>query len=85
MRDKTHQWVKDEVLVPCFVYFFDVAPDKAMVDINYPPTRTHGSDDREIARRLSHWMNTQGRGKYCDRYRYKNDGSYSRAPQSGSW
>lgn len=67
--NKTHQWVKDEVLVPCFVYFFDVAPATATVDIKfYLPTRTYGPDDLEIARRLSRWMDAQGRGKYCERY-----------------
>lgn len=62
-------WLDEENLVECFVYFFDIAPHNSEVDIKfYLPTRRYGPDDRQIATRLTKWMESRGRGAWCDRY-----------------
>ncbi|KAI8933233.1 hypothetical protein NX059_009866 [Plenodomus lindquistii] len=62
-------WLDEENLVECFVYFFDIAPHNSEVDIKfYLPTRRYGPDDRQIAKRLVEWMESRGRGAWCDRY-----------------
>ncbi|CAN8095471.1 unnamed protein product [Discula destructiva] len=53
---------------PCFVYFFDIAPNAALDVKLYLSMRTYAHDDLEIARRLSGWLEARGRGAYCDRY-----------------
>lgn len=54
---------------PCFVYFFDVAPNAALDVKLYLACRAYApSNDREIARRLTGWMEARGRGAYCARY-----------------
>jgi DMATS type aromatic prenyltransferase len=51
------------------VYFFDVAPGKALPEIKfYTPLRNYGRDDLALARGLTAWMEAHGRGSYCNRY-----------------
>jgi DMATS type aromatic prenyltransferase len=51
------------------VYFFDVAPGKALPKIKfYTSLRNYERDDLALARGLTTWMEAHGRDSYCNRY-----------------
>ena len=51
------------------VYFFDIAPGKALPEIKvYFPVRNYARHDLSLALGLTEWMNARGRGAFCQRY-----------------
>ena len=52
-----------------FVYYFDIAPGKALPEVKiFIPTRYYSRDDASLSNGLTKWMEARGRGQYCERY-----------------
>ncbi|KAL4942701.1 hypothetical protein BDV06DRAFT_235235 [Aspergillus oleicola] len=57
------------ILLSGYLYYFDIAPGPAVPGIKlYTPVRRYGPDDRALAKGTTKWMETHGRGEYCQRY-----------------
>ncbi|KAL9123288.1 MAG: hypothetical protein Q9187_000160 [Circinaria calcarea] len=57
------------ILLSGYLYYFDVAPGSSVPDIKfYIPIRRYGKDDLQIARGLTRWMESRGRGRFNDNY-----------------
>ena len=52
-----------------YLYYFDVAPGNTLPEIKFfIPTRYYAHDDLSQARGITAWMETHGRGAFCQRY-----------------
>ncbi|KAL3476633.1 aromatic prenyltransferase [Aspergillus californicus] len=52
-----------------YLYYFDIAPEADLPDIKfYTPLTHYGQDDRKSAQGITRWMESQGRGSYCENY-----------------
>jgi len=52
-----------------YLYYFDIAPGNALPDVKiFVPTRYYGPDDLSQAHGIMSWMESRGRGAYCQRY-----------------
>ena len=57
------------ILLQGYLYYFDVAPGSATPDIKfYIPIRRYGGDDLKVAKGISRWMKSRGRGRFVENY-----------------
>lgn len=52
-----------------YLYYFDIAPGNALPEIKiFVPVRYYAHDDLKLADGITRWMESQGRGAYCQQY-----------------
>lgn len=57
------------ILLQGYLYYFDIAPGSALPDIKfYIPIRRYGGDDLKVAKGISHWMESRGRGQFVKNF-----------------
>lgn len=57
------------ILLSGYLYYFDIAPRSTIPDIKfYIPIRRYGKDDLQVARGLTQWMESRGRGQFIKNY-----------------
>ncbi|KAL4784748.1 aromatic prenyltransferase [Aspergillus varians] len=62
-------FVELPILLSGYLYYFDIAPGPAAPGIKlYTPVRRYGPDDRALADGIMQWMESHGRGEYCQQY-----------------
>ncbi|KAJ5952084.1 uncharacterized protein N7479_010497 [Penicillium vulpinum] len=63
-------FVEIDILLTGYLYYFDIAPGASLPDIKfYSPVRRYGPDDGALAKGITEWMTSRGRGEYGQRYR----------------
>ena len=62
-------FVELPILLSGYLYYFDIAPGAKKPEIKfYTPVRRYGRDDLSLAKGIIGWMESKGRGAYCQRY-----------------
>lgn len=62
-------FVELPILLSGYLYYFDIAPGASRPEIKfYTPVRRYGRDDLSLAKGIMGWMESKGRGEYCERY-----------------
>ncbi|KAL2831497.1 aromatic prenyltransferase [Aspergillus cavernicola] len=52
-----------------YLYYFDISPQAEQPDIKfYTPLAHYGQNDLQSAHGITRWMESQGRGAYCENY-----------------
>ena len=57
------------ILIQGYLYYFDVAPGTGRPDVKFSiPIRRYGGGDLKVAKGISRWMESRGRGHFVEKY-----------------